>query len=120
LPACQRLGLGVEQHGAVPAQSQVVGQLAANQAGADDEHVLWPAVQRRAQALVGAQVVDAPDQVRRQGLGQLRLGAMGEHQLVVPQWATGGAQGARTGADVDRLGVAPAAARPGGRITDCP
>jgi hypothetical protein len=67
VPARQRLGLHVQQGDAVAAQRQVVGQLAADQACADDQHVLGCVAQRRfAQLQVGAQVVDAPAQRRGQ------------------------------------------------------
>ncbi len=79
--------LNVEQGDTVPAQGQVVGEFAADQAGADDQHVFRPRdcclAEHGAQLQVGAQVVDAPAQRCRQGGGQRGLRAVGQHQLVV-------------------------------------
>jgi ribosomal protein L16 Arg81 hydroxylase len=49
VPARQGLRLHVEQGDPVAAQGQVVGEFAADQAGADDQHVLWPRDRRLAQ-----------------------------------------------------------------------
>ena len=104
-PARQRRGLHVQQGDAVTAQRQVVGQFAADQAGADDEHVLRGIAQRRAQLLVGAQVVDAPAQRCRQAGRQGRLRAVRQDEFAVAQRAARGAQLALRAVDVDGVRV---------------
>jgi len=91
----------------VAAQCQVVGQFAADQAGAHDEHPARCVPQRGAQALVGLQVVDTPAQRGRQPRGQGSARAMGQHQVLVAQRPARGAQGAavRRGVDAHGMGV---------------
>jgi hypothetical protein len=101
----------------MPGQSQVVGQLAPDQACTDDRNVLGRDGNRGTEFQVCVQVVHAPAQLGGQAGRQRYLGTVGQHQFVEWVVAPCGAERVRAGADAGGLRLGQQAhAQPGSSL----